>query len=754
MTQTLPVNSRYNLLFKTVCCACGVAAAPQLAPGHDITTRVDGPVRRHGWLFRHVHLMQHRSNRSYNIPTISVRGGGIIEMNPEFEEDETDATDDDSVEESSEDEETHQDGKHRLFKHSASHRIQSMFRQLHQNQPIVYILLALVAFRKDIISFVIQHNIIPTKLDETTGRRRLNIKWTTDGLKLLLVLQLIRMYFIPSSKGYWNRSEDDTINNATTDDGTLSSREEKEHAEVQVSVPIIPLLLFLTLLFIVLTKNASVITSHPYLLPILTSFVLRSLRNSNLSQLLSIGGKGEIAVRQAYIPQLEQHYTFEQLNERYFRDWAAWRKAFPVNDALNNYSVHEEKDGKHNNKRSSRDTLSSLLSSIMHPTESFTPMKSLTKTPSLVNTYPRQYNNGTVIILDMTKLDTQATRMENVRDQISFLMHLVENESDAFFSTYNSTNSDVDFASASCNNSDTNSTSAILEDSCNATTSTSMNTTRNATGETFLTHNSIGEIVDPVISPKEIEVIVLLESPGGAVSSYGLASSHLERLRSAPGVKLTICIDTVAASGGYMMACMASPGQLYCAPFAMVGSIGVIGQSLNVQKTLEKFGVRPYVFRGGRMKNPVGMIGEVTKEGVNAMQDMVDRIHDAFRDHVAKAREGALVGALTPLPNKNYFEFETNSESGVMSVIDQVANGDVFLGIQAKKLGLVDRLITSDDYISERIKHGARVLKLIPYQKPLTLSSLLMGPTHRGTHGITGLLCKLPNTVMKKFKLQ
>jgi ClpP class serine protease len=142
------------------------------------------------------------------------------------------------------------------------------------------------------------------------------------------------------------------------------------------------------------------------------------------------------------------------------------------------------------------------------------------------------------------------------------------------------------------------------------------------------------------------------------------------------------------------------------------------------------------------MKNPVGTIGDVTKEGVVAMQDMVDRIHDAFREHVANAREGALTKSLRPLPNSKYFGLgETNDDDkdGVMSVIDQVANGDVFLGIQAKKLGLVDRLITSDEYISERIKHGARVLKLIMYHRPVTLSSLLAGnPPSRTPHVATG----------------
>ncbi|KAL7552902.1 hypothetical protein ACHAWF_016154 [Thalassiosira exigua] len=208
-----------------------------------------------------------------------------------------------------------------------------------------------------------------------------------------------------------------------------------------------------------------------------------------------------------------------------------------------------------------------------------------------------------------------------------------------------------------------------------------------------------------------VEVIVLLESPGGGVSQYGLASSHLQRLRSSPNVKLTICIDNIATSGGYMMACMSSPGQLYCAPFAMVGSIGVISQSFNVQKTLEGYGIRSYVFRGGKTKNPVGLVGDTTKEGVSSMQESIDKIHDSFRDHVLDARREAFAQAI---------------------LSDKVASGDVFLGVQALKLGLVDRIITSDEYIAERIQHGCRVLKLIDCDRQMgTLSSLFQSPGPR-----------------------
>mmetsp|Transcript_2474 Transcript_2474/g.3136 ORF Transcript_2474/g.3136 Transcript_2474/m.3136 type:complete len:232 (-) Transcript_2474:37-732(-) len=183
----------------------------------------------------------------------------------------------------------------------------------------------------------------------------------------------------------------------------------------------------------------------------------------------------------------------------------------------------------------------------------------------------------------------------------------------------------------------------------------------------------------------------------------------------------------------------------------MVGSIGVIGQSLNVQKTLESYGVKPYVFRGGKMKNPVGLVGEVTKDGVRDMQRSVDRIHDAFREHVASARGEAfteLVERENDLVRKKmeedamsksgYFQLgsvssETaqSSLSSIEHVMDQVATGDVFLGVEALKLGLVDRLITSDEYIAERIRHGARVLKLINYRRPQVGLSGLFGPPPR-----------------------
>jgi ClpP class serine protease len=155
-----------------------------------------------------------------------------------------------------------------------------------------------------------------------------------------------------------------------------------------------------------------------------------------------------------------------------------------------------------------------------------------------------------------------------------------------------------------------------------------------------------------------------------------------------------------------MIACASSPGRLFAAPFAVLGSIGVIGQTLNIHKALEGWGVRPLVFRGGRDKAPIGLLGEITNEGIAKVQDMVDDTHRAFKRHVAESR---------PL---------------VAEKIEELATGDIWLGYDALDLGLVDRIVTSDEYIGERLAEGARVLKLVqlvrpkyPFQRPTTAGS-------------------------------
>ncbi|CAK9888913.1 MULTISPECIES: protease SohB [Pseudomonas] len=169
------------------------------------------------------------------------------------------------------------------------------------------------------------------------------------------------------------------------------------------------------------------------------------------------------------------------------------------------------------------------------------------------------------------------------------------------------------------------------------------------------------------------EVVLRLESGGGMVHSYGLAASQLARIRQA-GVPLTICIDKVAASGGYMMACIGD--KIISAPFAILGSIGVVAQLPNVNRLLKKHDVDFEVFTAGEYKRTVTVFGENTEKGREKFQEDLDITHQLFKDFVSRYR-----------PQLH---------------IDDVATGEVWLGVAALNKQLVDTLMTSDEYLLQR----------------------------------------------------
>jgi len=168
----------------------------------------------------------------------------------------------------------------------------------------------------------------------------------------------------------------------------------------------------------------------------------------------------------------------------------------------------------------------------------------------------------------------------------------------------------------------------------------------------------------------EDEVVLRLESPGGMVHSYGLASSQLERIKN-KGVPLTICVDKVAASGGYMMACIAD--QIVAAPFAILGSIGVIAQLPNIHRLLKKNDIDFEMFTAGEYKRTVTMMGENTEKGREKFKEELEDTHILFKEFVGSQRSKV--------------------------DIDKVATGEHWYGIRAKELDLVDMLQTSDEYL-------------------------------------------------------
>jgi serine protease SohB len=234
-------------------------------------------------------------------------------------------------------------------------------------------------------------------------------------------------------------------------------------------------------------------------------------------------------------------------------------------------------------------------------------------------------NTSTVVVLEMTGLDASLSQLDLLRDQISFLLSQHRQK--------------------------------VMKRKRSPTVNATLE------GEAPLETN-----VTTDLSP--LEVVISLESSGGSASEYSLLAQQLLRIRNEPDITLTIIVDKVAASGGYMLACTSTPGHLFAAPLAVLGSIGVVGQTLNFYETLHNYGVESLTFRSGRAKAPLTPTGEITKEGMSLVQEMMDDVHSAFQSHVADCR---------PL---------------LADRISELATGEIWLGRDALKHGLIDACIT------------------------------------------------------------
>ncbi|MEN0616684.1 protease SohB [Klebsiella indica] len=166
------------------------------------------------------------------------------------------------------------------------------------------------------------------------------------------------------------------------------------------------------------------------------------------------------------------------------------------------------------------------------------------------------------------------------------------------------------------------------------------------------------------------QVVIRLESPGGVVHGYGLAASQLQRLRDKQ-IPLTVAVDKVAASGGYMMACVAN--RIVAAPFAILGSIGVVAQIPNINRFLKNKDIDIELHTAGQYKRTLTMLGENTEEGRQKFREDLNDTHRLFKDFVHQMR-----------PTLD---------------IEQVATGEHWYGVQALEKGLVDAVETSDELL-------------------------------------------------------
>jgi serine protease SohB len=205
--------------------------------------------------------------------------------------------------------------------------------------------------------------------------------------------------------------------------------------------------------------------------------------------------------------------------------------------------------------------------------------------------------------------------------------------------------------------------------------------------------SSLREEVSAVIdvAEKDDEVLLRLENAGGTVHEHGLAASQLLRLR-ARGISITVAVDKVAASGGYLMACTAD--RIIAAPFAILGSIGVLAQLPNFHRWLEDKGIDFEQITAGRHKRTLTLFGENTDEGREKMKEELVEVHELFKRQVRELRPGV--------------------------DLEQVATGEHWYGSRALELNLIDEIGTSDDYLLKAAE-SADVFRLSyrRHRKPL-----------------------------------
>jgi len=171
------------------------------------------------------------------------------------------------------------------------------------------------------------------------------------------------------------------------------------------------------------------------------------------------------------------------------------------------------------------------------------------------------------------------------------------------------------------------------------------------------------------------QVLLRLENPGGTVHEHGFAASQLMRIKQRK-IKLLIAVDKVAASGGYLMACVAD--HVLAAPFAIIGSVGVVAQLPNFHRLLEEHGVDFEQLTAGRYKRTLTLFGKNTDEGREKLRQELEEVHDLFKAQIREHR-----------PQVD---------------VDQIATGEHWYGIRALELKLVDELRTSDDFLIEAAK--------------------------------------------------
>lgn len=218
------------------------------------------------------------------------------------------------------------------------------------------------------------------------------------------------------------------------------------------------------------------------------------------------------------------------------------------------------------------------------------------------------------------------------------------------------------------------------------------------------------------VAKPEDEVLVTLESPGGLVHNYGLAASQLKRIRDR-NIPLTVAVDLVAASGGYLMAAVAN--KIIAAPFAVVGSIGVLAQVPNIHRLLEKYDIDVEQHTAGEYKTTLTLMGKNTEKARQKFREELEETHLLFKEFVISQR-----------PQLD---------------IEKIATGEHWYGSQALALNLIDEIMTSDEYMLKKSEDSDI------YQVNYHIIETLTDKISNFFHGFT---TKLVSTLLHRFSRQ
>lgn len=193
-----------------------------------------------------------------------------------------------------------------------------------------------------------------------------------------------------------------------------------------------------------------------------------------------------------------------------------------------------------------------------------------------------------------------------------------------------------------------------------------------------------GRAVSMIVQMKDLvsEVYIIINSGGGVVNGYGLLASEIERLHYSE-IETYALIDQVAASGGYMAACVAN--HVVAAPFAYIGSIGVVSEMPNFNQILSDNGINIEQHTAGKSKRTVTPLGKITDEDRNEFKKKLERIHRSFINHVSHYR--------------NINDADENKNSIIFSGDYWIAEETVEL-----ELGLVDEISTSQEFLLDKMK--------------------------------------------------